>query len=147
MRSQEEQYREQEVNRQMQSLVGRDKSFSLSKLFRIQFVVQMIAISVLITLCHLITKGMANFITQRCVESKSCKENECMTSCDSVKNQRYQMVTDVLNFELLTGLLMILVGMLSSTKLFGGRKLSIILILVVLLILWNIVWISSSRIY
>ena len=57
------------------------------------------------------------------------------------------MITDIFNLEFLSGGLMILIGLLSSTKLFGGRKLSIILILVVVLILWNIVWISSSRIY
>jgi len=62
------------------------------------------------------------------------------------KDGKNSIASNIFNQYFLGGFLTLMVAKLSNTAYFAGRRISLILFLIVLIICWNIVWISFSGI-
>jgi hypothetical protein len=73
----------------------------------------------------------------------SCNQNLNTGSCEKLNLG----VNNILNTDLLGGMLLMILGYLSSFKFFSGRRITLIVGSIVFVVFWNILWVILSDIY
>ena len=73
----------------------------------------------------------------------SCNQHLNTGSCEKLNLG----VNNILNTDLLGGMLLMILGYLSSFKFFSGRRITLIVGSIVFVVFWNILWVILSDIY
>lgn len=106
------------------------------------------------TINYLISKGMSaklavetcEYEPLTCEKSSRCRSTQSCTA-SQVRGDIYTgVLVYILNADLLGGLLLLIMGFLSASSLFQGRRTPLIFSSIVVTIIWNIIWVCASNI-
>jgi hypothetical protein len=117
--------------------LGKSQSISFNDLWKIRHLRRVIFAMVCLTVNYMTSRGMSAKI------QVSFSEHLDSGSCE-----KYNLgVNNILNTDLLGGILMMILGYSSSFKFFSGKRITLIVGSIIFVVIWNILWVILSDIY
>ena len=90
---------------------------------------------------YLLSKAMSGKYQQ------DCNTNDCKYDTEKhIDNKLYNKIFSILNIDLIGGICLVCIGLLSATDFFKGRRITLIAISIVINFTWNIIWLSLNNI-
>jgi hypothetical protein len=113
--------------------LGKSKSISFNDLLKVTHIKRVICAMVCMTINFMISRGMQNKILANIRHSDQGSRDKLG-------------ISNILNADLVGGMLLMIIGYSSSFKFFSGRRITLIVGSIFLVIFWNIFWVLLSEI-